>query len=96
MSKLTIRAERVESNLYKPSSRALSKPSRVYTNMSHLIYEQIIVFTNDLFIFRTKTKSSLSKLSRTEFMSSRAHLTPQFVLNFVTCSLADAYLFGYN
>jgi hypothetical protein len=52
------------------------QPSRIYMRMSHLIYEQIIVFTNSSFIFQTDTESSLSKSSRTEFTRIRAHLTP--------------------
>jgi hypothetical protein len=39
-------------------------------SVSHLIYEHIIV-TSHLFI-----ESSLSKSSQTEFIRSRAHLTP--------------------
>jgi hypothetical protein len=75
-SKLAIRTEWVESNLYKPSSRALNEPSWFYTNTSYLIYEHIIMFTNNSFIFWTEIKSSLSEPSRTEFMSNRAHLMP--------------------
>jgi len=70
MSELTIRAEQVDSNLYKLSSRTLSEPSQIYMSMSHLIYEQIIVFMNDSFIFRTETESSLNKPSLTEFTRS--------------------------
>jgi len=60
----------------KLTSFVWAEPSRVYTSMSYLIYERIIVFTNDSFIFRTYTKLSLSKPSRTEFTSRQAHLTP--------------------
>jgi hypothetical protein len=51
-------------------------PSRVYTSMSCLIFEHIIVFTNDLFIIKTETESSLIEPNQIEFISSLARLTP--------------------
>jgi len=54
----------------------LSESNRVYTNMSRLIFEHIIVFTNGSFIIQTETESSLTKPNRVEFTSGRAHLTP--------------------
>jgi hypothetical protein len=50
--------------------------------MSHLIYEHVIVFTNNLFIFRTETESSLSEPNRAEFTNNRAYLTPLRMINF--------------
>jgi len=70
-NELTIQVERIESNLYKSRLLVLSEPSRIYTNMSHLIYEKIIVFMTNLFIFQIKTKSNFNKPNQTEFASSR-------------------------
>jgi hypothetical protein len=40
---------------------SLTKSSRVYTSMSRLIFEHIIVFTNGLFIIRIEIESSLTE-----------------------------------
>jgi hypothetical protein len=45
-------------------------------SISHLIHKQIIMFTNDSFIFQSETESSLSEPSRAEFTRSWAPLTP--------------------
>jgi hypothetical protein len=55
---------------------SLSESSRVYTSMSRLIFEHIIVFTNGSFIIQIETESSLAEPNQVEFTSGRAHLTP--------------------
>jgi len=55
---------------------SFSESSRVYTSMSSLIFEHIIVFTNDSFIIQIETESSLTEPNRAELTSGRAHLTP--------------------
>jgi hypothetical protein len=42
---------------------------QVYTSISRLIFEHIIVFTNDSFIIQTETESSLTELNRAELNS---------------------------
>jgi hypothetical protein len=85
--KLMTRVERIESNLYKPSLRALSESSRVYTSMSRLIFEHIIVFMNDSFIIRTETELSLTESNRVEFTNNWTHLTPLYnTITYQTCS----------
>jgi hypothetical protein len=72
-SELTIRVDLIQTKL---TNFVRGEPIRVYTNMSYLIYEQIIVFTNSSFIFWIETKSSLNEPIRTEFTNSLAHLIP--------------------
>lgn len=55
---------------------SLFESSRIYTSMSRLIFEHIIVFTNGSFIIQTEIESSLTEPNRAEFTSGRAHLTP--------------------
>jgi hypothetical protein len=45
---------------------SLSELSRVYTSMFRLIFEYIIVFTNDSFIIRTETELSLTESNQTK------------------------------
>jgi hypothetical protein len=52
-----------------PSRAEFIRICLVYTNMSRLIFEHIIVFTNNSFIIQTETESSLTD-------SNRVHLTP--------------------
>jgi hypothetical protein len=49
---------------------SLSESSQVYTSISHLIFEHIIVFTNDSFIIQTETNLSLTEPNRAKFTSS--------------------------
>jgi hypothetical protein len=54
----------------------LYESSRVYTSMSRLIFEHIIMFTNDSFIIQTETESSLTEPSRVHERPSSSY-TPK-------------------